>query len=71
MSVGQLPAMDVAGRVDRLQIRVFPGVAGQTGDQPIFAGAADFDLELLETRTLDGRSQELTYRPTLHSWPNT
>jgi hypothetical protein len=29
-------------------------------------GAADFDLELLETRRLDGRTQELVYRPTLH-----
>lgn len=33
---------------------------------PIFQGAADFDLELLETRTLDGRAQELVYRPSLH-----
>jgi len=32
----------------------------------VFAGAADFDLELLESRTLDGRIQELVYRPTLH-----
>jgi dihydrofolate reductase len=62
-------ALMAAGLVDRLQITVFPVVAGQTGDEPIFAGAADFDLELLETRTLDGRTQELTYRPTLHSWP--
>jgi hypothetical protein len=29
-------------------------------------GAADFDLELLESHTLDGRIQELIYRPTLH-----
>jgi dihydrofolate reductase len=63
-------ALMAAGLVDRLQITVFPVVAGQTGDEPIFAGAADFDLELLETRTLDGRTQELTYRPTLHSWPS-
>jgi hypothetical protein len=33
---------------------------------PVFQGAADFDLELLENRTLDGRTQELIYRPTLH-----
>jgi hypothetical protein len=33
---------------------------------PIFGGAADFDLELIEQRTLDGRTQELVYRPTLH-----
>ncbi len=27
---------------------------------------ADFDLELLESRTLDGRTQDLIYRPSLH-----
>ena len=55
-----------AGLVDRLQVTVFPVLSGTTGVEPIFEGAADFDLELLETRTLDGRTQELTYRPTLH-----
>ena len=39
-------------------------IAAQTGDEPVFAGAGDFDLDLLETRTLDGRTQELVYRPT-------
>ena len=28
--------------------------------------AADFDLELVESRTLDSDIQELIYRPTLH-----
>ena len=55
-----------AGLVDRLQVTIFPVISGQTGDDPIFAGAADFDLDLLESRTLDGRTQELTYRPILH-----
>ena len=32
---------------------------------PIFEGAADFDLELMESRTLDGHTQELVYRPIL------
>jgi dihydrofolate reductase len=62
-------ALMAAGLVDRLQVTVFPVIAGQTGDEPIFGGAADFDLELLETRTFDGRTQELTYRPVLHTWP--
>ena len=56
-----------AGLVDYLQVTVFPVITGQTGDDPLFAGAADFDLELLESRTLDGNIQELTYRPTLHA----
>lgn len=62
-------ALMAAGLVDRLQLTVFPVIAGQTGDEPVFAGAADFDLDLLETRTLDGRTQELVYRPTLRTWP--
>jgi hypothetical protein len=57
-----------AGLVDRVQVTVFPVIAGQTGDAPILRGAADFDLELLESRTLDGNIQELIYRPTLHVW---
>ena len=59
-------ALMAAGLVDRVQVTLFPVITGQTGLDPIFQGAADFDLELLETRTLDGNIQELTYRPTLH-----
>jgi dihydrofolate reductase len=59
-------ALMAAGLVDRVQVSVFPVITGQTGSDPIFRGAADFDLELLESRTLDGRIQELVYRPTLH-----
>lgn len=59
-------ALMAAGLVDRVQVTIFPVITGQTGLDPIFHGAADFDLELIETRTLDGNIQELTYRPTLH-----
>ena len=59
-------ALMAAGLVDRLQVTLFPVITGQTGVEPIFQGAADFDLELIETRTLDGHVQELVYRPTLH-----
>jgi dihydrofolate reductase len=59
-------ALMAAGLVDRVQVTLFPVITGQTGDDAIFAGAADFDLELIESRTLDGRIQELIYRPTLH-----
>ena len=55
-----------AGLVDRVQLTIFPVISGQTGVEPIFQGAADFDLELIESRTLDGRTQELIYQPTLH-----
>jgi dihydrofolate reductase len=59
-------ALMAAGLVDRVQVTLFPVITGQTGLDPIFHGAADFDLELIEHRTLDGHTQELTYRPTLH-----
>lgn len=59
-------ALMAAGLVDRVQVTVFPVISGRTGTEPVFGGAADFDLELLESRTLDGRIQELVYRPTLH-----
>jgi len=55
-----------AGLVDRVQVTLFPVITGQTGRDAIFQGAADFDLELIESRTLDGNIQELIYRPTLH-----
>ncbi|OLT40684.1 deaminase [Saccharomonospora sp. CUA-673] len=59
-------ALMAAGLVDRVQVTLFPVITGQTGLAPIFRDAADFDLELIECRTLDGHTQELTYRPTRH-----
>jgi len=59
-------ALMAAGLVDRVQVTLFPVITGQTGLDPIFRGAADFDLELVENHTLDGHIQELIYRPTLH-----
>jgi dihydrofolate reductase len=59
-------ALMAIGLVDRVQVTLFPVITGQTGRAPIFRDAADFDLELLESRTLDGHIQELIYRPTAH-----
>jgi dihydrofolate reductase len=59
-------ALMAAGLVDRVQVTLFPVITGQTGAEPVFQGAADFDLELIEQRTLDRDIQELVYRPTLH-----
>jgi dihydrofolate reductase len=59
-------ALMAAGLVDLVQVTVFPVVSGRTGTRPIFEGASDFDLELTESRTLDGRTLELIYRPTPH-----
>jgi dihydrofolate reductase len=59
-------ALMAAALVDHVQVTLFPVITGQTGLDPIFQGAADFDLELVENHTLDGHIQELIYRPTLH-----
>jgi dihydrofolate reductase len=59
-------ALMAAGLVDYVQLTLFPVISGQTGTYPVFQGAADFDLELVDSRTFDGHIQELIYRPTLH-----
>ena len=59
-------ALMATGLVDRVQVTLFPVITGQTGVDPIFQGGDDFDLELIESRTFDGHTQELIYRPTLH-----
>jgi dihydrofolate reductase len=59
-------ALMAAGLVDRVQVTIFPVITGQTGADPLFQGAADFDLELIESRTLDRDIQQLIYRPRLH-----
>ncbi len=65
-SVSMNRSLMAAGLVDRVQVTIFPVITGTSGEDPIFQGAADFDLELIESRTLDGNIQELIYRPTLH-----
>ncbi len=51
-----------AGLIDFLHLTIFPVLTGRTGDGRILDLAEDFDLELVEQRTLDGRTQELIYR---------
>lgn len=59
-------ALLAAGLVDHVQVSLFPVISGQTGTDPILRGDTDFDLELIQSRTFDGRIQELIYRPTRH-----
>ncbi|HWB36522.1 MAG TPA: dihydrofolate reductase family protein, partial [Rugosimonospora sp.] len=40
-------ALMAAGLVDRVQVTLFPVITGRTGADPIFRGAADFDLQLI------------------------
>lgn len=60
-------ALMAAGLIDRIQVTIFPVITGRTGSERIFEDADDFDLELIQSRTLDGRIQELVYRPALHT----
>ncbi len=54
-----------AGLVDQIRLTIFPVLSGQSGIEPVFAGVEDFDLQLIKAETLDGGTQQLTYRPTL------
>jgi dihydrofolate reductase len=58
-----------AGLVDRLRLVVFPVVNGATGRERVFDGWPDVRLELLESRTFDGRLQLLDYVPTVLDAP--
>ncbi|MFG2544837.1 dihydrofolate reductase family protein [Streptomyces sp. NPDC048594] len=60
-------ALMAVGLVDRVQVALFPVITGKSGLDPVFQGADDFDLELIDRRTLDGHIQELVYRPTPHA----
>jgi riboflavin biosynthesis pyrimidine reductase len=59
-------ALLAAGLVDRLEILMFPAVSGHAGEAALFHGGAEFDLELIESAVLDGRTQKLVYIPHLH-----
>jgi len=58
-----------AGVVDRFRVVVFPVITGATGKDRIFDGYPDVVLELVETRTFDGRLQLLEYVPTVLDGP--
>ncbi|MFJ4030316.1 dihydrofolate reductase family protein [Paenarthrobacter sp. NPDC089989] len=58
-----------AGLVDRYRLVVFPVITGRTGSERIYDGYPDVALELVESRTFDGRSQLLEYIPTLIEGP--
>lgn len=51
------------GLVDRLRLVVFPQILGATGEEPIFAGLPDLNLELVRSDVLDSRLLAVEYRP--------
>ena len=58
-----------AGVVDRFRVVVFPVITGATGKERIFDGYPDVALDLIESRTFDGRLQLLEYVPTVLEGP--
>lgn len=58
-----------AGLVDRFRVVVFPVITGSTGRERIYDGYPDVALELVASRTFDGRLQLLEYRPTVLTAP--
>lgn len=58
-----------AGLVDRFRVVVFPVITGVTGREGIYDGYPDVSLEMVASRTFDGRLQLLEYRPTVLAAP--
>jgi dihydrofolate reductase len=58
-----------AGLVDRFRVVVFPVITGATGKERIFDGYPDISLDLVDSRTFDGRLQLLDYVPTVLEGP--
>ncbi|NKQ56012.1 dihydrofolate reductase family protein [Amycolatopsis sp. K13G38] len=58
-----------AGVVDRFRVVVFPVITGVTGRERIFDGYPDIALDLVESRTFDGRLQLLDYVPRVLDGP--
>jgi dihydrofolate reductase len=54
-----------AGLVDRFRLVVFPVITGRTGRERIYDGYPDVSLEMVDSRTFDGRLQLLEYVPTV------
>jgi dihydrofolate reductase len=58
-----------AGLVDRFRVVVFPVITGSSGRERIYDGYPDVALDMIGSRTFDGRIQLLEYVPTVLSGP--
>ena len=52
-----------AGMVDLFRVVMFPVITGATGAERIYDGYPDVALEMIDSRTFDGRTQLVEYRP--------
>jgi dihydrofolate reductase len=58
-----------AGLVDRFRVVVFPVITGSTGRERIYDDYPDVALDMISSRTFDGRIQLLEYVPTILAGP--
>ena len=58
-----------AGLVDRFRVVVFPVITGASGYGRIYDGYPDAQLEMIGSRTFDGRLQLVEYKPTVLDGP--
>jgi dihydrofolate reductase len=58
-----------AGLVDRFRVVVFPVITGATGSDRIYDGYPDVALDMVASRTFDGRIQLLEYVPRVLAGP--
>jgi dihydrofolate reductase len=58
-----------AGLADRFRVVVFPVITGSTGHDRIYDGYPDVALDMIASRTFDGRIQLVEYRPTVLDGP--
>ena len=68
-SVSLCRSLLTAGLVDRFRVIVFPVITGATGKARIFDDYPDVRLDVVQTRTFDGRLQLLEYVPTVLEGP--
>ena len=58
-----------AGLVDRFRVVLFPVITGRTGYERIYDGYPDVALDMVASRTFDGRLQLLEYVPRVLAGP--
>ena len=58
-----------AGLVDRFRVVIFPVITGTSGRDRIYDGYPDVALDMISSRTFDGRIQMLEYVPTILTGP--
>jgi dihydrofolate reductase len=58
-----------AGLVDHFRVVIFPVITGATGAERIYDGYPDVALDMISSRTFDGRIQLLEYIPRVLTAP--